>query len=157
MTKRITILEDTKLLGILTVSFTALVLIIFNIWATNVRYENSRRDYIDRYYGEDITFSQMRAIDSVEAYLHMSDISSARLIEIIPQSWGNDLTEDDVSFAIDYVEKKHKIDWNEKAYNKARYYTGLRYYTERELFDILHINEKFTIEQTKYAIEKLGI
>lgn len=153
---RLVVKRDTLLFSIIFFICFALLLIFNKVILSAA---NTDKDYAteNKFAESDLTQDQISVISSVDAYIHMSSLSEEKIVELISTSFSNNSTADDVNFALDYIDDNYyAIDWNNRAFERARQLTADKYYTERELYYILTKSDKFTAEQANFAIDKLN-
>ena len=152
----------------------------FNAGLLYLRYTNfSRKGLIDQLsseYGDGYTEEQAtEAVDAIESfelvnwkeeavacaqdYLKYTAFSRQGLIDQLDSDYGSQFTEDEATYAVDYLEENNLVDWNEQAVRSAKSYLEFMEFSRKELIDQLssEYGSGFTEEQAIYAADQVGL
>ena len=100
-----------------------------------------------------------QAVKSAESYLDFSAFSKQGLIDQLSSEYGSQFTEEQATYAVQYLEDNNLVDWNEQAVKSAESYLNYTTFSRKELIDQLtsEYGEKFTEEQAEYAADQVGL
>lgn len=96
-----------------------------------------------------MTVAQEQAVRSAEGYLEFSGFSRSGLIA---QMEFDGFSEEDASFAIDYLDP----DWREQAARSAESYLDFQSFSRKGLIDQLKF-EGYTTAQAEYGADEVGL
>ena len=100
-----------------------------------------------------------QAVRSAQSYLDYSGFSRAGLIDQLSSEYGGQFTEEEATYAVDYLEENGLVDWNEQAVRCAESYLEFSTFSRQEMIDQLssEYGEQFTEEQAIYACDQIGL
>ena len=100
------------------------------------------------------TASQRNAIRQAKSYLDYSSFSRIGLIEQLSSEYGSRFSAEDATFAIEYLEDKNEVDWNEQAIKQAESYIESSPFSRQGLIDQLssEYGSQFTLEESENAV-----
>lgn len=106
---------------------------------------------------DDLTISQRNAIGAAESYLNFQGFSRQGLIHQLSSDYGEGYPEEDAVFAVDYLEEKGQVDWNEEAIESAEDYLKFQSFSRKGLIHQLssESGDSFTEDQATHAVDYL--
>ena len=105
-----------------------------------------------------MTLSQQNAVKTALNYVDLMAFSRKGLIDQITSEYADNFPREDAEYAISYLEKNELVDWNEEAAQCAQNYIDLMSFSRDGLFQQMtsESGDKFTKEQTEYALSQVG-
>ena len=101
------------------------------------------------------TQNQIDTINMATAYVRMSKLSEQRIREKLQEGYPN-YPQEDIDFAIDYINNNIIVDWNKRALDDAFYILESKSCDKQELYNILTKDEKYTTDQASYALSNIN-
>lgn len=105
-----------------------------------------------------LTFEQKNAVSSAIDYLNFRAFSRQGLIDQLSSEYGSGFSVEDATAAVNFLEDRGAVDWNEQAEKAAQEYLDYKSFSKNELIDQLssEYGSQFTKEQAEHGAAAVG-
>ncbi len=102
----------------------------------------------------ELSIDERNVVKEAQNYLILFPYSRQKLIDQLSLEYGSGYSVEDATFAVDYLEEKKIVDWNEQAARSAKTYIETMPFSRAGLVQQLasDAGERFTLEQAEYGV-----